>query len=107
MMAELLSTLLTLEGYSVTLEKDFEHLEDSLLQNKPDILLMDINLSGCNGLEIIKHFRQTYPDQSISIIAQSGLEQKHLALRSGANGFILKPYEVDDLIKLIKEFEST
>lgn len=105
-MAELLRTLLSLEGFEVSIEKDFDKLEENLRLSKPDILLMDINLRGFNGLEIIKRFRETTPDQPLIVIAQSGMDQKNLALRSGANGFILKPYECDDLIDLIREFCS-
>jgi len=103
LMAELLDTLLSLEGYQVSVEMDFRDLEVGLRQNKPDLLLIDVNLRGANGLDIIKRFRETDPDQTLTIIAQSGIENRQLALRCGADAFILKPYDCDELIQLIKE----
>lgn len=106
LMSELLSTLLTLEGFQVTVDTNYENLESTLRESKPDVLLMDINLRHFNGLELIQRFRQNVPDQKITIIAQSGLEQRDLALISGANSFILKPYECENLIALINSVDQ-
>lgn len=106
LMGELLDTLLTLEGYQVTVDKETSVLMATLTLDKPDILLMDVNLRGVNGLDLIEKFRSEAPDQKLVIVAQSGIEQEELALRAGANAFIQKPYDCDELIKLLHVLEA-
>lgn len=106
LMGDLLDTLLTLEGYQVTVIRDAANLITSLKQDPPDVLLMDVNLRGVNGLDIIEEFRAEAPNQKLVVIAQSGIEQEEHALKAGANAFILKPYDCDELIKLLQLLEA-
>ena len=71
---------------------------------QPDIVIMDIGLPGISGIECVKRIRKN--DQTTLIIMFTVFdteEQLFDALRSGANGYILKDTPVDDIPDLLKE----
>lgn len=59
--------------------------------SKIDVVLLDINLPGINGIEGIRHIKHQYPDVYI-IILTIYKDEKHVfgALKAGANGYLLK-----------------
>jgi len=103
LMRDLLETLLGLEGYQVTTAADLDGIEKFIDNYQPDFLLVDINLQGQSGLKLIKQIRANWQKRRMIIIAQSGMDEKELALRSGADAFLLKPYESNELIRILKE----
>ncbi|MCX6161194.1 MAG: response regulator [Ignavibacteriae bacterium] len=75
-----------------------EHPEISLV-------LMDLKMPVMNGLEAakeIKSFRQNLPIIAVTAHAETGAE--HLALSSGCDGYITKPFEKDELMALIQKW---
>lgn len=70
----------------------------------PDIILLDLNMKGMNGLETLRRFKQTDLRAYIVVLTVSDAEDDLLeALRSGANGYLLKDMEPEDLReKLLK-----
>ncbi|MEA3317011.1 MAG: cache domain-containing protein, partial [Bacteroidota bacterium] len=75
--------------------------------NKPDIILMDIKMPIMTGNEALKEIRKK--DINIPVIAQTAYtldnEQSEL-LEMGYNDFILKPYSINNLIKIIAKYLS-
>jgi len=68
-------------------ERVIENIEESL----PDVVLMDIELPGVNGIEAVKRIRGNYPD--LKILMETVFEDDEKVFRSicaGANGYILK-----------------
>jgi CheY-like chemotaxis protein len=76
----------------------------------PDLLLLDIKLPGYNGMEITAWVRSQPGLSALRIIILTSSEELrdiNDAYRLGANSFLLKPYDFDDLVhlsKMIKEF---
>jgi DNA-binding NarL/FixJ family response regulator len=105
---------LFIEGLSMMLrrEPDFElcgianngrEVLDMLPTTKPDLILLDINMPKMNGLETIKYIRQSYP--SVKIVMLSGYFDEAIikeAKIKGANGYLLKSSQRDELIHTIK-----
>ena len=86
---------------------DFENcmnvLED-LLSVKPDVVLMDIDMPGMNGIEAVKLIRTNFPE--ILIIMQTVFDDDDKifnSIRAGANGYYLKKTEPEKLIEGIRE----
>jgi DNA-binding response OmpR family regulator len=107
MMRSLLQTLLELEDYKVEcplfpLENPLEFIQNS----KPDVIVMDINLQGTNGLTLLRIIRSTEKIKNTRIIVSSGSDRKQESLDAGANSFLMKPFMPDELIHLIKAYTN-
>ncbi|MBL4608376.1 MAG: two-component system response regulator NarL [Pseudomonadales bacterium] len=74
------------------------------LQLSPDIILLDLNMPGMNGIETIKAMRSAGVDSRILVFTVSD-DKKNLtdALKEGADGYLLKDMEPEDLIESIKK----
>ena len=71
---------------------------------KPDVVLMDINLPGMNGVEAVKIIKQQHPD--INVIMCTVFEDEETifkALSAGAGGYILKSMRPHKLLEAIRE----
>ena len=102
-MLSLLKTLLNMEGFHVVVAGD--EMVDSLLSSikieQPDIILLDVNLRMGSGLDLLSAIRSNPDLDNIRVIMSSGMDFKDECLQKGAQGFIMKPYMPDDLIKLV------
>src|SRR5215831_980750 len=84
-------------------ERVIENIEESL----PDVILMDIELPGINGIEAVKKIRGTYPD--LKIMMETIFEDDEKIFQSicaGANGYILKTTPPAEILKAIKEIHE-
>jgi RNA polymerase sigma factor (sigma-70 family) len=109
---------LFIEGLSMMLrrEPDFElcgianngrEVLEMLPTTKPDLILLDINMPKMNGLETIKYIKQSYP--AVKIVMLSGYFDDAIikeAKLKGANGYLLKSSQQDELIQTIKMVNS-
>jgi DNA-binding response OmpR family regulator len=68
--------------------------------SQPDVFLIDYHLIDMDGIELIKSLRGTERFAKTPIIMASGLDVEDEALKAGANNFLTKPYEPDDLSNL-------
>jgi CheY-like chemotaxis protein len=103
--ASLLSTLLEMEGYSVRIAGDHhtQGLLQSILLERPQIALIDVNLAKGNGLDLARAIRREPEIKDTCILMTSGLFMEKESLQAGANGFIQKPFMPDELMKLIED----
>jgi DNA-binding NarL/FixJ family response regulator len=73
-------------------------------ERPPDVILLDINLSGKSGLSAIRPIKKLAPLVKVLMFTMfSNSYYEAEALRSGASGFLLKSYEVDEIAALIHE----
>lgn len=73
-------------------------------QERPDLILMDINLPGMNGVEALKQIQSSETLRSTPVIAVSANAMKHdieNALQVGFKGYITKPFEVTEIIDAV------
>jgi len=73
---------------------------------RPDIVTMDITMPGMNGIEALKAIRKI--DQSAVIVMVSAMGSKRLvveAIQSGAKNFIVKPFQEEQVIKVLESFK--
>jgi DNA-binding NarL/FixJ family response regulator len=70
---------------------------------RPDVILLDLNLPGMDGLKAVPHFTHEIPDAKIIILTQSDREQDVLkAVMLGASGYLLKSSTVRQLTEGIR-----
>ena len=69
---------------------------------EPDLILLDLNMKGMNGLETLRTMRDLEIDARIILVTVSDAPEDLIAaIRSGADGYILKDNDPDDILKLI------
>ncbi|MBD3381696.1 MAG: PAS domain S-box protein [candidate division Zixibacteria bacterium] len=72
---------------------------DILEREKIDVILCDLNMPQINGLEVLKRAQKTVPDIPFLIITAHGtIELAEEAIRRGAIHFVLKPFEIRELV---------
>ena len=76
-------------------------------QAKPDVFLIDYHLSDMDGIELIRSLRGNPRFAKTPIVMASGLDVEDEALQAGANSFLTKPYEPDDLSNLFKTLTAS
>lgn len=99
---ELLRMCLEKEGYSVIVSNDGEEglLKFSAL--RPDIILLDVLLPGVDGWQICREIRKKSDTPLIFITSKSEIFDKVLGLELGADDYIVKPFDVKEVIARIK-----
>jgi len=71
-------------------------------QLRPDVVLMDVQMPGCNGIEATEAIRQELPDIRIIMLTVSEQDEDLFsAIKAGARGYLLKSVEPDHLLKSI------
>ena len=105
-MFSLLQMLLEFEGYDVVLWEGAEHIQDtidSLCQEKPDLILMDVHLRHLSGFDVLHSLRKEPELDGVRVLIASGVEMTDRSQQEGADGFILKPFLPDELIDKIQQ----
>ena len=99
-----LATRLRAAGQDVVLAYDASTGVDSAVKDQPDLILMDINLPGGSGLIAAQRIQSMVPKLTpiifLTASQQPGLREKALAL--GAAGFLMKPYDPQELLGTIQ-----
>src|SRR3989344_731167 len=103
-LAQNLKKLLELKGFAVdwlpSAEKAYNRI--LLYQSDYDAVILDLSLSGMNGMELTKKLRSGDVKIPILILTWNGETKTKIALlNSGADDYIVKPFSVDELIARI------
>jgi chemosensory pili system protein ChpA (sensor histidine kinase/response regulator) len=98
------SRLLEREGYRVITAKDGVDAIESLIDNMPDVILSDIEMPRMDGFDLVRNIRADAKLRNVPIIMiTSRLADKHrnYAMEIGANHYLGKPYQEEELLGLI------
>lgn len=99
----MLSLILDREGYQVEAVKNGKDAIKTCERFHFDVALIDIELPDIKGTELLNRLKQLRPKMiKIIITGHPSLESAMKAVNERADGYILKPFEVEDLLKLIK-----
>jgi DNA-binding NtrC family response regulator len=103
----MLSSILDAEGYQVEAVKDGKEAIKHCEKFHFDVALIDIELPDIKGTELLERLKKLRPKMiRIIITGHPSLENAMKAVNERADGYILKPFEVADLLKLIKRLLS-
>jgi len=94
-------------GYGVVVVKDGLEVLDVIEKVKPDLVLLDVVLPGLSGSEICKSIKETAQTRDIPVVAITASVSADTRKRMkevGADEFLLKPIDVSDLNRVIKQF---
>jgi DNA-binding NtrC family response regulator len=100
---ESLDTLLTLEGFAVTLASDGVSGLDLLSRNEYDLLLLDLALPGESGIDLLPRIVEMQPNLPVIMITAYGTVGNVVdAIRAGAENFVQKPWDNEKLLADIR-----
>ena len=92
-------------GYEMEEAADGKQGLDRAMENVPDLILCDINMPGMNGFETLEELRKHKSTSYIPFIFMTGESpRKYLrkGMNLGADDFIMKPIDMEDLIKAVQ-----
>ena len=104
---KLMRVVLKAKGYNIIEAATGEEALNLLKNQKPDIILMDIQLPGIDGLTLIKEIKASAVTKDIPIIAvtayaMKGDEQK--ILDTGCNAYVSKPINTQELPLIVEKY---
>ena len=98
----MLKTMLQLKGYQVTVRENADNIEAFIVELMPDLILMDMLLSGMDGSDVCRKIKQNPELTAIPIVMISALPQAgEKCLQAGANYFVGKPFEMNDFLQVV------
>ncbi|MBL7101037.1 MAG: response regulator [Nanoarchaeota archaeon] len=97
-----LSYLEDLKGYDIRTAKNGLETIEKIVEDKPDILVIDINIPCANGQGLCKRIRNNPETKDIYIIVSSGFNLPE-ETREYIDTLFLKPYPVEDLIEKLED----
>jgi DNA-binding response OmpR family regulator len=102
---ETLSAFFRLKGYDMTTARTPQEAMALADEGRFDLAILDINLAGENGLELLGYFRANFP--SLPVVMFTGLPEDELldqAMARGASGFMRKTDSMDDLLAALQVY---
>jgi len=93
---------LVYEGYEVDFAMNGEHGLESVQKKSPDLIILDLMLPGMDGLEFTEKIREENNVPILMLTARGGLEDRVQGLDSGADDYMVKPFELEELLARIR-----
>jgi CheY-like chemotaxis protein len=105
--AFVVADVLQMEGYDVEVTSGEQTL-DAMQRRRPDVLLLDFQMPGMDGVTIARRMHEDPALREVPIVAMTAATRAaELCGRMGANGCIGKPFDVDELLMVVAELRHT
>ena len=110
-LANLMKTVLDLQGsYDVALFSDGLKLYQTILKDSPDLVILDIIIPSLSGLAISRLIKHHHDYRQIPTVIVSSIIDREIrarALQAGADAFLSKPFDPDELLQLVNKLVIT
>ena len=96
------------EGYQVLMAENGDEAIHMLMEKDIDMVITDINMPYTKGLELVRYIN-TQLEKKIPVIIISGItleETKEHALELGAKGYLTKPFDLDELLDMVRSLSG-
>ncbi len=103
----LLRDLLIIQGYEVSVASDGQEGVDLAMELKPDLILMDIQMPGMDGMAATRVLKETLETRGIKIVALTSFAMrgdKEKFMAEGFDGYLSKPINTRELHNLVKQW---
>jgi DNA-binding response OmpR family regulator len=97
----MLSRVLSSEGFEVSAVSGAVEALDSIRADEPDVVLLDVNLVGKDGFEVLAELRQTLDIPVILLTGRGAEPDRVLGLQMGADDYVVKPFSYPELVARI------
>ena len=99
---EMLAEYLATHGYEIAQADRGTAMREAVEKSLPDLVLLDVNLPGEDGLTLARFLRERYDVGIIMVTAASGLADRVAGLEVGADDYVIKPFELRELLARVK-----
>jgi two-component system, OmpR family, KDP operon response regulator KdpE len=93
---------LSAHGYVITEAMTGEEGVESARKERPDLVLLDMNMPGMGGLEACKEIRRSSEAPIIMLTVRNAERDKVMALDAGADDYVVKPFGIEELLARIR-----
>src|SRR5882724_6013679 len=97
-----LCSTLTSQGYVIIDAKTGEEGVECARKNRPDLVLLDVNMPGMGGIEACREIRRSSDAPIIMLTVRNAERDKVLALDAGADDYVVKPFGIEELLARIR-----
>jgi len=97
-----LRVTLSSNGYEVIEAKNGEEAIATVIRERPDLILLDVNMPGMSGFEVCSKIRLSFGGPIIMVTVRNSEQDKILALDSGADDYVVKPFATGELLARIR-----
>ena len=99
-----LSKRMKVREFDTTTAYDGKGALELVESEKPDVVVLDLNMPGIDGMEILKRIKTEHPKIEVIILTGHGSEEKEqLAIKIGAFAFLQKPIDINMLVKTVED----
>jgi two-component system, OmpR family, KDP operon response regulator KdpE len=95
-------TTLSSQGYVITEAKSGEEALEMMRKERPDLILLDVNMPGMGGLEACREIRRASDAPIIMLTIRNAERDKVAALDAGADDYVVKPFGIEELLARIR-----
>jgi len=99
---EMLSEYLTSHGFDVSTADGGQSMREQLAKNVPDVVLLDVNMPGEDGLSLARYVRERHDLPIIMVTAADEVIDRVIGLEIGADDYLTKPFDPRELRARIK-----
>ncbi|MEP7232267.1 MAG: response regulator [Ginsengibacter sp.] len=101
---EVVQTILTNDGYDVETISDWPEVYEKIKSYKPDLVILDIFISGSDGRVICRELKKSKTTAKIPVILFSATNRLESYTKdSNAQGYLKKPFLAADLLEIVRE----
>ena len=98
-----MADLLNMEGYDVSVARDAVEAVSMLPDFRPDVILLDLRMPLLDGEAFLRGIRGLPASSEVPVVLISAKEElRQIATRSGAAGYLSKPFEASQLLSMIE-----
>jgi two-component system KDP operon response regulator KdpE len=97
-----LRATLSSNGYDIIEAKDGQTAIEMAIRERPDLILLDVNMPDMTGLEACSKIRLSFEGPIIMVTVRNSEHDKVVALDSGADDYVVKPFAIGELLARIR-----
>jgi two-component system KDP operon response regulator KdpE len=95
-------TTLSSNGYTVIEAKTGEEAVEMVRSERPELVLLDVNMPGIGGIEACREIREHSDIAIIMLTVRNTEHEKVIALDAGADDYVVKPFSIEELLARIR-----
>lgn len=98
-LAELLSTVMRYEGWSVETADTGTRAVEAVARHKPDIVVLDVMLPDIDGFEVLRRIRARDPEVCVLFLtARDAVEDRVAGITAGGDDYVTKPFSLEEVL---------